>query len=707
MSNGWMLLLCIVIILIFVAVIIYWFIRNSKDVIIDDTVKGFYSYAQLGQLCSVGSSTQSQTILLPSFFEAQPCDTGLACIPSSTNPDYGYCKSILNNPCGNVYDCAPQPYFGATGTIYCIGGYCNNSTFGGLYASCGTTGLGVICDPTNLTCSSGNCLYTAGNTCDPQFNQCAKGLYCDAGQKICINPIKGGESCDGPYCEAGFVCNSQGTCQPKNRINSTINNGEIGSFCNIPYVGGTGLECKNGLICTFNPAINAPYGHTGSTGFGICEIPSISSGNICGINNACIPPNVCYNEACQAPFNMGIEDINYCGPGSSSICGSGFECNNANYACEPKVGNLCSTTYGSTGLCIDSVCSGNKLGIFTINRTGQTGLAHLGNWQYIDLPSSETTPPSNQSYLSTYQSMSINISGDPITTTRVIYFPYYMSNTGYYWYSELESGATGAFNQSVAWTQIIIANMNTYFIQGVKFTTGGNITILYSNVGDASYASYVNVYNFSASPTIDFATPTKGPLYFNTYNISIWDIDDTYNFGIAGLVTNIPSPNSVLYAPLPNSGSATITTGFLTSNNTNWVKYLINPNIAPTHENVILGTNALGTAFIEGNPSINNLQTITLQEPHTNGAGFFTTFSNNASKMELYYASDRSFRYVNNVINFNGTQSNIDIAFEGYVPEYNLSTNTPPLPVQAVSQVNTLFMGNIDSRLFAVVSVCE
>ena len=77
--------------------------------------------------------------------------------------------------------------------------------------------------------------------------------------------------------------------------------------------------------------------------------------------------------------------------------------------------------------------------------------------------------------------------------------------------------------------------------------------------------------------------------------------------------------------------------------------------------------------------------------------------------MELYYASDRSFRYMNNIINSNGTQSNVDIAFEGYVPKYDLSTETPapPPPVQIGSTAKTLSMGNIDSRLFSIVSVCE
>lgn len=725
MSDGVVLVICLVIIVIFVGIIIYWLIRNSKPYTINDTVKGLYDYAQLGQLCATnrtGTAIGENSTLLPGYFQPQNCDKGLACIPISNNSEYGYCKSKLDNYCTNVYDCAPPSYAGGAGTsIFCSGGICAQIPLGVLFSSCsdsnGTVGLQCDTVDLNLICSNGTCLGNLGFGCTSQ-NECASGLFCDTTVNQCIAPILPTEACDGDYCTTGFGCTG-GVCETLFSIAGTKQffapqPGEIGAFCNPGPSATSPYSCNNNLICNIDTFLNAPTISpgvtgifTGVTGFGLCSNPLLPAGNSCSsIGNACIPPLVCYDGVCQGPVVGGTEDINYCGVNSTGICDLTGLYTCVNERCQPNISGLCN---GSTGFCNTGNCTGNKLGIFTLDRSGITGTPNIGLWQYLDLPVGETGP-SNQSTLSTFQNMIIDVNGNPITKTKCIYYPYYMSNDPYFWLAELESGVTGPFTVSSNWTKCNINNTgNIYLIDGVKFTQGGNLTIKYSLASDIVHLSDVIIYNGYTTGDVDFTSPSLGPIDFISglkIRVIDWDVDDVFNQGIVGMFfiklgTNISV--SGIYGQLPTTPGSYSVTNISTIYNitaATWCRYYISdsgPNI---------GSFMIGVDNTIQGPNIS--PDITLAESQSTGVGFFSTYSNYFSKFELYYASDRSFRYVNSVSTAS-TQKTEDLPIEGYTPDFAQSTEPCPLPTPLINinYASTMSMGNIDARFFSLVTICQ
>ena len=731
MSDGVILIICLVILVIFVGIIVYWLIRNSKPYTINDSVKGLYDYAQLGQLCATGitgTSVGDDSLFLPGYFQPQNCDTGLACIPISNNSEYGYCKAKLNNYCTNVYDCAPPSYAGGSGaSIFCSGGLCTQTPLGVLFSSCigttGTTGpIGLQCDTVdlNLICSNGICLGNLGFGCTSQ-NECASGLFCDTTANQCIAPIQPTGVCNGDYCVSGFGCTG-GVCEPLFPITGTNQffapqPGEVKSFCNPGTSAVSPFACNSNLICNIDTYLNAPTSSpgvtgvfTGITGFGLCSEILLPAGSICSsVGNGCIPPLVCYDGVCRAPVVGGAPDINYCGPSSTGICDLTGLYTCVSDRCQPNISGLCN---GSTGFCNTGSCSGNKLGIFTLDRSGVTGTPNIGTWQYLDLPAGETGP-SNQSTISVFQNMEIDISGNPITRTKCIYYPYYMVNNPYFWLAEFESGATGLFTVSNNWTQYYIVNTgSTYLVEGVKYTHGGNVTVKYSANSDVNHLSDVLIYNGYTSGNIDFATPSLGPIEFTISSLQQrvidWDVDDVYNKSIVGLYYNDSGPTgTAIYGVLPTtSGLVNITGNWSPSSLTTaatWCKYYIDQGGGYDLSFMVGVDNTI--------QSPNFVNTITLSEPQSTGAGFFTTYSNYYAKLELYYASDRSFRYVNSITKSISpfVQSTEDLPIEGYTPDFVQSSQSCPLPTPSVNinYVSTMSMGNIDAKFFSLVTICQ
>lgn len=735
MSDGIVLLICLVIIVIFIGIIIYWLVRNSKPYTINDSVKGLYDYAQLGQLCLVGAtgtSTGQDSLLLPGYFQPQNCDSGLACIPIKNNSEYGYCKSKVGNYCTNIYDCAPPEFAGGSGTeVYCSGSICTSQNLGVLFSACGgttgTTGpIGLQCDTIdlNLICSNGTCLGNLGFDCTSQ-NQCAGGLFCDTNTNQCIAPIQPAQLCDGDYCTSGFGCTG-GVCEPLIPISGTNlftapQPGSKGAFC----IQGTSVSapyaCDSGLICSIDTFLNGPTTgpgvpgiFAGVTGFGLCDIPvkqggsTGSPGGTCySQGGACIPPLVCYNGFCQAPINGATQDINYCGPGSSEICDLTGLYTCVSNMCQPNISGLCN---GGTGFCNTGSCTGNKLGIFSLDRSGITGATQIGTWQYLDLPVGEVAP-TNQSTISTFQNMEIDINGNPITKTKCIYYPYYMSSSPYFWLAEFESGSTGSFTVSSNWTQYNITNTGgTNLIEGIKYTQGGNVTLKYSLASDVNHLSDVLIFNGYTSGNIDFSTPSLGPIEFgiSTFQQRVidWDVDDVFNKAIVGLFySDLGATANAIYGALPTiSGLYAVNNNWPISgiNTATWCRYFINDGGANIN-NFMVGIDNTIQSQVLPSPYI----IITLGESQSTGAGFFSTFSNYYSKLELYYVSDRSFRYVNSI---NApTQTSEDLPIEGYTPDYTQKSTPCPLPTPTISinYVSTLSMGNIDSKLFSLVTICE
>lgn len=731
-KDFWFLVIAVLVLVIFVIVAVIWFVRNSKDYTIDTTVKGLYDFAQLNQRCVGGTGSFEENNLLPTFFEPQTCDpnANLTCILNQSGV-YGICKSNIAEPsknitggsCYTIYDCAPIPTDSSLTEVYCSGGICTGNTGGGLYSACSSSLYG--CDSSQgLVCTSVNgkyeCLYTEGQNCiqnsDCSTNFCNNGVCKGTSEpaQACVSSnVKGYNA-----CPSGYGCSS-GICEPLFG-NTPAAPGTRGAFCTIPYqTPATLLTCNDGLICNFNAASSNVLinGIAGPTGYGLCDIPNIPISFACNATGgACVPPAVCYNGVCQAPLNNGVLDINYCGPSgpSSGLCGPGYTCDQTSYYCLPNtVGSLCN---GSTGVCQNGLsCNSTQLGIFTpfrVNQRGVTG-AQFGTWKFVDLPTGETGP-SSESYLSTYQNMSIDVDNNPITTTKIIYYPKFQTYpTGiYYWYSEFDTDQNGN-NTSVTWTKIQVTLNITFSpsplslpfqCNGIKFTTGGNITLLLTDLAGLTFG-YVQPFtssDFLISFDITDTGVTNYIKFLTTSPIEVWDIDDTYNIESTRPVGVGVYYNSLTQATFEYglvNGPLAIPTAtpqlFVSGKLPTWVKYSVIPNSTTTPRS---NFSFNGTISPNTNPSINNLNgfpTNVLLENECKGVGGFFTRSNNQYEYEFYYVSNNSFRYANYTIKKTPSTEFTDLGIEGFTPDYIIS-----------NFVNTLSYGNIDGRLFTIVTNC-
>lgn len=691
MKDGIIVLISIILITIFIVVVIIWFNVNSKPYNVSDDTNGFYKYSQLNQLCT--DNPHDFKSLLPDFFVTEACDATqkLTCSKAAPTDEYGYCKSLENGNCFSIYDCAP----GVTG-MECIGGKCTTAGLGILYSYCspnvpGTTGTtNVTCGP-DYSCTNGNCLLIDGKTCT--YNSECSSNVCNAITKTCISNYQPGNACIGEYCISGFGC-TDGFCQPIVGGNTgPVAPGSTGALCSIPFVGPTGsnfLGCDSGLICNFDAYTNSLnlFGVTGY-GFGLCRPEGVSSGFACSVSgNACFAPNVCYNGICQAPLNAGVQDINYCGPNSTGICGDVYSCDS--YQCRPELGGLCNT---SNGVCLAGVCGENKIGVLT--RSISQINSHFGEWKYFNLPAGETPGPTTQ--ISVFQTMSLNMLNNPVTTTKLIYFPEAQTSSSVYFY-------IGDVNIDedlvITWTQVNITNTTypTAAVIGVKFTTGGNITVLFLTTSFITYNG-ANVYPFSAivSNTLDFTDPLAiAILYLGYQNVKDWDVDDKYN-NIAVAMNVTSGVTEILASDVLDTPPITVFTYTSDAGKEGtFCRSLYNStNNGPTY-NFVTGLTPTGATGVHLLGATGQGLDIPLGETTCLGAGFSTTYSNSLSKMELFYSSDQSFRYVNTIKSATNVYQTVDAGIEGYVPEY-VATN---------ANNKTMALGNIDNRLFTLITRC-
>ncbi len=739
------LILAIVVLIVFGVIVGYWFYTSSKDYVVNNSIKGFYQEASLNQRCSV-SKNENETLMLPQYYEPQGCGFKQKCIITSSDDIYGYCKADIGGICYNVYDCAPPD--GNTG-IFCNGGICSYGTtgIGGvLFSSCGapsTIGNSFCDSQLGLICNQGTCLYIDGQACiaDDQCN----GKKCILGNNgatgICTSQIPAASYCDVNYCQTGFGCDfingNNGYCQPfvKTTNGATgvlINTGEKGALCSIPlYSTPTNLPCNGGLVCNFDPMTMNSFSYPGLTGYGICQEPLIQVGENCSTSgSACIPPAVCstYNATipyCQAPRdnnNTGFSNINYCGYGSTTQCGVGYSC--VNDYCMPNSENsLC----GGSGVCLNSLtCGNNKLGIFTPIRSGGTGVPSFGSWQYIDLPSSEITLPSSESFISSYQFMDID-NGEPVIKTKVIYLPsssQIVVGSTYFWYLDLINNNGVIINNG--WSQITISNYTFGYLgeqielQGIKFTPSGNISINVLFI--IPNYSHVYVYNFNPSTfsgsSIDLSSGniTNGIATSPTeYPIIDWDVDDRFNLqsgNVSGalLVNGLTGTNSstVYYGSLNNIILTGITNNYTYMNSSSdklatFVRYIYNYKSSSNGNFIFNGTTGVNNSYNLIIPNVSTSQNILLpvDEEFFNGVGLFPTYLNNINDLEFYYLSNRGFRYYNAVSNNSSTSYNSeDVPIQGYTPNFDITS------IQSSTR-NTLTYGNIDRSLYSLITLCS
>jgi hypothetical protein len=661
-KDGIILIVAILIVFIFSGFVVHWMIVNSKPFTVDDSVKGKYGYAQLGQQC-VEDSSNSNSTLLPGYYSPQQCDSsiGLTCVKSSSTDVYGYCRSSLNSQCYTIFDCAP----GSTGQqIYCVGGICTNTNLGAIHSVCSDL---YPCDNSKgLSCQNGQCLLDNNQQCSIN-SQCVSG-FCDPNSKLCSNLFSPASTCTSNNCVTGFGC-SGGYCQPvvKNPDGTTfvLNPGEKGSFCNIynPQVSQP-LTCNSGLVCNFNIPGNNTNLYPSVVGYGICEEPIKNPGDICNSGSgACIPPTICNSGICSAPLdNNGDANINYCGANSSGFCGSGFYCTPSEKICLPNQGYTCNLTNG----CHTGNCNSNKIGIYS------------GTWQYIDLPEGMT--PTNKVQFSIYQQLTIDQNNYPLTVSQLL-----ISDTENVWYGEISTNVDNEVTFTQEWINLEILNTSSYYIMvGFKFTSAGNITAFYNLEG--VYGIYLIPFTSSivSNQQIDLGTAV-GTSFFPVANYTDWDVDDLYNLGVVAVSNNGTSTTASygIFGQVPID----FTVNNQPNKGSNWCKYYYDPD-SKSVTNFIISVIPVGqTTYRIINPS----STIDLQlyENTNNSVGFSGSHSNSVNSLQLYYASDKSFNYID---------KNTEIQIEGYTPEYSLSTNTPP--------ANMMAMGNIDKQLYTLVSIC-
>jgi hypothetical protein len=739
-KDGIFIFFTLLVLAVFIGITYYWLKTGSKEYNIDDTIKGLYKNSGLNQRCSA-TNTQTDngvTILLPQYFEPQTCGYNLTCVYGDSGAAYGYCKSVIGGQCFSVYDCAPSN----TGDIFCTGGVCTKGNTGVLFSSCGSSGTiggGTICDAAaGLICTNTICLLSDGYPCT-NSNQCSGGACVGSTgfplnngiTGVCISRQPPAGVCTVDYCQAGFGCyisNDEGYCQPLDKT-GPIPTGSKGAFCNIPlYSSNNNLTCDDGLICNFDASLMAPSVYPSLVGYGLCDLPIYPAASTCSsVSGACIPPNVCYAGECLAPKEgaTGDSNINWCGYGSTTVCGNGYECDSTNY-CRPSItDSLCGVT--GSGICINGLnCSSNKLGIFTPIKTGNTGagvLSNFGTWNYIDLPSGETTVPSDESFITSYQYTTIE-SNLPVTYTTIAYLPKNFDNfvleSPYFWFIRIKINEE---NNNVTivndWNKVDLINTSFYSrFDGIKFTSAGNLTFRTLLSVSPTNSSLIAYYTFDPinfnSNTFDVSTfdkyidaatevPPNSGNFVILYAVD-WDVDDKFNLtGIAiapsaAILTVSGSTTTVYYDTIPlninqlsnnipqNNNSATQTGTF--------VKYIYNYNNTPSIQNFIFNGTDVGDDLYK--IYIPNNLSVQMDEPTCYGIASFATYINNIENMEMYYISDKGFRYFNSSFkNSVDNYSSIDVGIQGYAPTYTTNNG-----------IHSFSYGNLDRRMFSLTTNC-
>lgn len=703
------LILCLLIFFIFVGVLVYWLYVSSRPFNQDQTSKGVYPDAGLNQRCATGfTGANNITLLLPGYYEPQGCGYNLTCVPNGPGDIYGICKSIVSGACNTVYDCAPS----SLGQVYCSGGICNLGLTGGLNSACNSD---TQCDISKgLACAAnGACLYIDGEDCS-NSNQCVGGLCNfttnpDIG--TCTSKYPGGGVCLADYCETGFSC-VDGICQPVGPTGATLTPGDRGTFCSIPYYSNPSpldqLVCNPGLVCNFTPQTFNTTKYPGITGLGLCDIPFTPQTVSCNsVSGACIPPSVCNVFGgtglayCSAPIVGGEFNINWCGIGSSSICESGYSCDPTTFQCLPSIGNMCN---GVTGICTSGSCTSYNVGVFSPSRNlsiahGATGA--FGTWTYIPLPSGVT--PNSSTRISAYQ---VNTIGSapyyaPITNTRFIYWDNTISNVQFY-YTEINIDDEGDIQQDpMGWQLIDILSSSGFTSYGLKFSSGGSFTVgNYDGVNNLIYyTSYSNLdlgsNTLDFGPGVNYSFPSFNP------DMKDWDVDDVYNMGVVALQSTTPPTFYISQVSSPGlmTESGNLPTTFSTA--PSWVKYTVSPTNVSYNDNIL--TNGILTGDteqtiykLEYNVGFTSTVTYVLTQAVNNGVGASFNITNNIREAEFYYVSDTEFLYSTYVSSINTNNEPLQVSLVGYPPDFMVTGRT-----------NGLSCGNLDARLYTIVSICE
>jgi hypothetical protein len=126
--------------------------------------------------------------------------------------------------------------------------------------------------------------------------------------------------------------------------------------------------------------------------------------------------------------------------------------------------------------------------------------------------------------------------------------------------------------------------------------------------------------------------------------------------------------------------------------------YIYNYNNTPNIQNFIFnGTDVGNNLYKIYTPTNNHTLSIQMNEPTCSGMASFATYLNNIENMEMYYISNKGFRYFNSSYkNSVGNYTSIDVGIQGYAPDYTLN-----------NVVHSFSYGNLDRRMYSLTTNCE
>jgi Cys-rich repeat protein len=305
---------------------------ESKAGLVSFTVNGFTTFqpgTQSGTSCRSDSDCQSGQVCINGACEdaqdgGPAPDGGVACIC----PAGEYCDPNGNcvqdpNQCSSNSDCQ-------AGQV-CMGGFCETACasdsdcptgdvcLNGVCAACADPTTGCNADGGVAACRT-NSDCPAGEYCDPTTGTCQGGVdggCFDANGNPCDGGVDGGIACDPVRgCPAGYVCDSNGTCQPVDGGQPDAGCGDPSNPCDggpsdagVTCVAGgncaNGVDCGAGGTCVNGAcqcvcdANSCPFGCCDSSG--VCQPGTTQAA--CGIRaQACVTCSAnqsCSNQICQ------------------------------------------------------------------------------------------------------------------------------------------------------------------------------------------------------------------------------------------------------------------------------------------------------------------------------------------------------------------------------------------------------------------------
>lgn len=375
----------------------------------------------------------------PSQFNPQPCGAGLVCIKAQPSDIWGFCRRSVGQQCRTLSECESRAQV-------CIG-VCALSPSGGLNQPCSVT---TPCDTKQgLQCSSqGVCKLTGGTPGCLTSNDCLDGA-CQVigGIAICTTKQPNGSACSSRLdCKSDFC--TDGFCQDPGR-----NNGVVGAACR--YFQQSAPTCQSDLSCFAD--LSVPD-HT----FGVCSpTQNFWSGVPCSASAACPLPTACVNGRCTMPT-----DPNSCAPVvSSGLCSPGYVCTQS--VCRPQLGARVPS--------LPSPGSEERWGLFQWRAESRGGY-------YQSLISGIPAPQGK------------NVLSSLMLLERSIHL--YRSIDGFWL---LPAGRKLVIDGPYNGIQKIGASPGTsiadlqFQVDWIKFTTSGNIAIVYSWIASGVRVSRINV----------------------------------------------------------------------------------------------------------------------------------------------------------------------------------------------------------------------